>query len=131
MAAHNVTTTPKTAKALSSTREYTSSRVGVTSDRQAIVVVDPMSTGATLAAEAVKRGLAVICCWSDVCPAELRGHSKAEVDYLGIVMHKSGQIEATCDSILSICAVSDVICGSEPGVMLADELSEALYAPRT
>jgi len=98
-----------------------------TSETSYIVVVDPMSTGATLAYHAQHtQGLRIICVWSDACPAELRGHSKHGVEYAGVVIHETGGIKATCAAIRKIGEPRDVFCGSEPGVELADELSEAL-----
>jgi len=98
-----------------------------TSETEYIVVVDPMSTGATLAYHAQHHhGLRIICVWSDACPAELRGHAKHGVEYVGVVIHETGQIKATCDAIRKIAEPRDVFCGSEPGVELADELSQAL-----
>ena len=96
-----------------------------TSETEYIVVVDPMSTGATLAYHAQHHhGLRIICVWSDACPAELRGHAKHGVEYVGVVIHETGQIKATCDAIRKIAEPRDVFCGSEPGVELADELSK-------
>eukprot|EP00964_Phaeocystis_antarctica_P117563 scaffold81376_cov57-Phaeocystis_antarctica.AAC.5 len=95
-----------------------------TSETAYIVVVDPMSTGATLAYHAQHhQGLRIICVWSDACPAELRGHSKHGVEYAGVVIHEAGGIKATCAAIRKIAEPRDVFCGSEPGVELADELS--------
>ena len=51
--------TPDTVTAMSKTTE------------QMIAIVDPMSTGATLAFEASRFGLKVCCVWSDVCPEEV------------------------------------------------------------
>lgn len=42
-----------------------------TEAQKMIAIVDPMSTGATLAFEAVRLGLKVCCVWSDVCPEEV------------------------------------------------------------
>ena len=117
---------PDTQKALSSTHESIQAK-GRAEGNMAIVVIDPISTGASLAQEAIKKGVGVICCWSDVCPEELRSHTCEKVEYLGVVVHEAGNIEATIESILSISAVVDVICGSEPGVILTDELSAAMH----
>ena len=40
-------------------------------DKRMIAIVDPMSTGATLAFEATRLGLKVCCVWSDICPEEV------------------------------------------------------------
>ena len=85
-----------------------------------------MSTGATLALAATKRGLSIIAVWSDVCPEELRLHMKHQFQVLGTVVHEKGRIGATCAALKKIGRVTDVFCGSEPGVELADELSTAL-----
>ena len=70
-------------------------------DERPLVVVDPMSTGATLASAADEKGVPVICVWSDVSPKGLRGHAKQTVDYLGVVVHQ-GDLAATCDTLLSV-----------------------------
>ena len=104
-----------------------------TNEAAYIVIVDPMSTGATLAYHALHtQGLKIICVWSDACPAELRGHSEHGVEYAGTVIHETGGIKATCAAIRKIGEPRDVFCGSEPGVELADELSKpaCLKRPR-
>ena len=82
-----------------------------------LVIVDPMSTGATLAFEAAKLGLKICCVWSDVCPESLR-HFVADgmaIDFVGEVHHR-GDLKATCHALTQIGTVCNVIVGSEPGV---------------
>ena len=43
-------------------------------DGGAVVVVDPISTGAKVASELVERGTDIICVWSKGCPEALRAH---------------------------------------------------------
>ena len=99
-----------------------------TEPQGAIVVVDPMSTGANLALEAAsRRGLPVVCVWSDVCPKELRSFVACDdVKWAGEVHHEAGGIKATCAALQSIGDIAEVIVGSEPGIELADELAAAL-----
>ena len=40
-------------------------------EQEMVAIVDPMSTGATLAFEASRLGLKVCCVWSDICPEEV------------------------------------------------------------
>ena len=98
-----------------------------TEPQGAIVVVDPMSTGANLALEAAsRRGLPVVCVWSDVCPKELRSFVACDdVKWAGEVHHEAGGIKATCAALQSIGDIAEVIVGSEPGIELADELASA------
>lgn len=92
-----------------------------------LVIVDPMSTGATLACAADSRGLPVCCVWSDLCPESLR-HFVAEgqtTNFVGVVTH-TGDIKSTIAALTKIGKVGEVMPGSEPGVELADELANAL-----
>jgi len=118
----DIQSTPDTAAALA--QRVVSVALG---NEDMLVIVDPMSTGATLAFEAAKLGLKICCVWSDVCPESLR-HFVADgmaIDFVGEVHHR-GDLKATCHALTQIGTVCNVIVGSEPGVELADEISTAL-----
>jgi len=93
-----------------------------------LVIVDPMSTGATLAFMAASQGHKICCVWSDICPESLR-HFVADgqsVEFVGVVNHRAGQLDATLAELALLGTVANVIVGSEPGVELADQISSAL-----
>lgn len=98
---------------------------------EAIVVVDPMSTGARISTRAHDRGYVVIRLWSSECPPELRAHIALGVRevFAHTFEHEGGSaadaLEATAATLRALpYALVAVICGSEPGVTLADALSE-------
>lgn len=94
----------------------------------AVVVVDPLSTGALVAADACKRGFAVIYVWT--APEALRqkvalGAGTTPVKSL---MHVGGVEEAaitpTREALRALpFAIVGVIVGSEPAVLVADALA--------
>ena len=96
----------------------------------AIVVVDPVSTGAVLSYQIfTKRRLHVVCVWSDVVPEELKSFvaKGMAVDFVGRVQHVTGKLADTVTAVRSLgVSVREVIVGCETGVLLGDELSEAL-----
>mmetsp|Transcript_46665 Transcript_46665/g.107091 ORF Transcript_46665/g.107091 Transcript_46665/m.107091 type:complete len:565 (-) Transcript_46665:651-2345(-) len=96
----------------------------------AVVVVDPISTGAVLAHHLVnKRGYEVVAVWSEVVPDELKAFVAhgMDVTFAGRVQHVAGKVAATAAAVRAInVQVIDVIVGCETGVLLGDELSEAL-----
>ena len=110
----NIATTPNTLSALDDAAPL-------------LVVVDPMSTGATLASAAIARSMRVVCVWSDVCPDNLKSFvaEGTSVAYAGIVNH-TGDLDATIEAIRCLGTIGEVCVGSEPGVELADALAHAL-----
>jgi hypothetical protein len=97
-----------------------------------VVVVDPLSTGGTLAAELAQRGYAVIAAWSHEVSEEMRSHVPelarnlkyhAEIEELPTVAATAKAVTAAvgCDHELLACIV-----GCETGVKLADALSQEL-----
>ena len=96
-------------------------------DGGAVVVVDPISTGAKVASELVERGTDIICVWSEGCPEALRAHvGDTRVAFVGTVEHR-GDLAVTVKELRELgTRLQDVICGCETGVEFADELSEAL-----
>jgi biotin carboxylase len=97
-----------------------------------VVIVDPVSTGAVLAAEATKRGFGVIAVWSECVPPELKAFvvKGLNIRYVGVVQHEEGHIHETARAVRAL--VSDhrrldaLMVGCETGVLLGDELAEAL-----
>ena len=99
-----------------------------------MLVVDPVSTGAVLCHQLVtQRGVQVIVVWSDAIPDELKlfVDPRSRVAFAGKVQHETGELEATCASVRELeqelgLLVVDVMVGCETGVLLGDELSNAL-----
>jgi predicted ATP-grasp superfamily ATP-dependent carboligase len=103
----------------------------MTAQRQAIAIVDPLSTGGTLAAEAIARGYEVIAVWDrdlseetkahvPLCARSLRYHG--EVDEMATIRETAGAVRAAAGELELVAC----ICGAEAGVYLADALSEEL-----
>lgn len=104
------------------------------SERKALVVVDPMSTGAFLAPLAIDRGLAVICVYSSDelgdfkthVPAEAAGVTFAEtMTHAGDLAHEA--IEATAKKLRELdYDIVACIAGAECGVEVGEALAETL-----
>lgn len=114
--------------------------------RDAVVVVDPFSTGQTLAEKVLARGLACVCVWSDTLhvmkdlikhlPPSLSAQFAAEIFHHGAASKAPTSEDADPDRALyatlrAIAQVPDVrvvgvVAGAETGVLLADKLSEHL-----
>eukprot|EP00308_Calcidiscus_leptoporus_P000576 CAMPEP_0119373812 /NCGR_PEP_ID=MMETSP1334-20130426/27850_1 /TAXON_ID=127549 /ORGANISM="Calcidiscus leptoporus, Strain RCC1130" /LENGTH=552 /DNA_ID=CAMNT_0007391687 /DNA_START=97 /DNA_END=1755 /DNA_ORIENTATION=+ len=96
----------------------------------AVVVIDPISTGAVLAHAAVHQArLRAICVWSEVVPIELRAFvaKGLGVTYSGVVQHEKGELLKTVAKVRAVgIRVAAVMVGCETGVLLGDQLSEAL-----
>ena len=96
----------------------------------AIVVVDPISTGVVLCYQAVRmRGAQIIAVWSDVIPAELKDYvdPRFGVEQVARIQHKTGALEETVAAVRALdFDVREVMVGCETGVLLNDELAEAL-----
>ena len=92
----------------------------------AVVVVDPVSTGACLA-HALASEHPLICVWSDMCPDTVRAHTKAgtEVDYLAKIEFNPKDVQAILSALRDVAQIRDVMVGCETGVLLGDELSFA------
>lgn len=113
--------------------------------RDAVVVVDPFSTGRTLAEQVLARGLACVCVWSDTLEVmdELIKHLPPDVaDRFAAVIFHNGTAAAAAaaaadadhalyETLKAIAQVphvriTGVVAGAETGVVLADKLSEHL-----
>jgi len=93
-----------------------------------IAIVDPISTGATLAAEAASRGYDVVAVYSMELTPEIRAMVPVKVEYLAEVEEQATIKETAC-SLTQACGSSElvaVIVGAESGVTVADALSEEL-----
>ncbi|TMW58335.1 hypothetical protein Poli38472_011923 [Pythium oligandrum] len=104
----------------------------------AIVVVDPFSTGLTLSQKVLERGYECICLHSDTLEVmkDLIKHIPQEVSdqFRAVVCHNGGHEDAEQaveETLVALKAVQGVriigvLAGAETGVMLADRLSERL-----
>ena len=115
--------------ALSNTVEWVAT-CGASANRDVVVIVDPISTGAVLASQAVQRGLAIIAVWSESVPDDLKGFvdKRLSVRYIGVVQHAEGKLKATARAVRAISGerLKGVIVGCETGVLLGDALAEEL-----
>ena len=84
-----------------------------------IVLVDPVSTGACVARDAVARGYHVVRLWSKELSQELREFlpDGCQVEYLATV-EEADTIKATAKRLLAIFTPDAIICGAETGVLL-------------
>lgn len=104
----------------------------------AIVVVDPLSTGAAISERAAARGLKVIRLWSHECPEELRSHIPlnfkqdtyaATLSHIGVSHHgplDNASLSKTSDALHALTSdnITAIVCGCDTGVTLANALSE-------
>ena len=103
---------------------------GASANRDVLVVIDPLSTGAVLAFQAVERGLAIIAVWSESVPEELKGFvdKRLSLRYIGVVQHVEGKLKETARAVRAISGerLKGVLVGFETGVLLGDALAEEL-----
>ena len=106
--------------------------VGPAAPTSAMVVVDPISTGIVLCHQAVhQRGLAVIAVWSDVMPDELKGFvdPRYGIEFAAKITHRTGGLADTVAAVRAVdLEIVECVVGCETGVLLNDELAEALGA---
>jgi biotin carboxylase len=102
---------------------------------QAVVLVDPMSTGVFLQKKVFESGLySVVIVWSDRSQPAARekhfvtsGHPRE--DFLAVITHEAGELDDTLLAILAATAnktIAAVMCGSEFGVLLEDQIANGL-----
>ncbi|TYZ68349.1 hypothetical protein PybrP1_012567 [[Pythium] brassicae (nom. inval.)] len=104
--------------------------------RPAVVVLDPFSTGMTLAEAVLRRGYACVCVYSDTLevmrelikhtPPALTARFAAVIFHDGAHAHAAEAYAATCAALRAVRGVEiiGIIAGAETGVVLADRLSE-------
>jgi len=96
-----------------------------------VAVVDPLSTGGTLAAEIARRGYAVVAVWSAGLSVEVRSHVPADargLEFLASVEERPS-VARTAEALRAACGDLPLLAcavGCETGVSLADALSEEL-----
>lgn len=104
---------------------------------QAVVLVDPVSTGVLLQKKVFDTGIyKVVVVWSDRSQLSVRekhflrsGHPRE--DFAAIITHEAGKLEETIKSILAATVdvnIAAVMCGSEYGVLLEDQIADGLNA---
>src|SRR5438132_476192 len=94
---------------------------------QRAAIVDPYSSGAMLAPELVKHGCECVAVLGTSEVPSIFRSSYQPADFMEVI-HHDGNIESTVAS-LRTQDIRFVLAGSEPGVELADELSERLGLP--
>ncbi len=104
----------------------------VDSSKEAIVVVDPYSTGTVVANEAMKRGFNVIALWTTGISEELKKHVPLSCtnmrDYYANI-EEGSDLQSTMEAVYTAAGSLRVVAcinGGETGVPLADHLSERM-----
>merc|ERR1711979_11371 len=98
---------------------------------QVIALCDPVSTGGAIAAELSSHGYQMIKVWTSAVTEEFKDHVPSvakTMAWLGEITEKQ-TIEETCAEVKALVGERElvgVVVGGETGVILADELSEAL-----
>jgi len=103
----------------------------VDASREAVIVVDPYSTGACVALEIGKRGFNVIALWSKEIDEEMRSHVPQSCVNLRFYASVDEQPNLTITAMAvqraaGMYKIVACICGGEVGVPLCDALSEKL-----
>merc|ERR1719230_1005058 len=105
------------------------------SKSECIVMVDPISTGGTIAAEAASRGYQLVALYDQDLTEDMRSHvpqCAKSLQYAAVVQEASGaSIKETAAAVTEAVEklglkLGAVTCGSEPGVTLADAVSAEL-----
>ncbi|KAL3932898.1 MAG: hypothetical protein SGBAC_010633 [Bacillariaceae sp.] len=100
-----------------------------------VVLVDPMSTGVILQEKVFESGMYnVVIVWSDRSqPAARDKHFKnsghPREDFLAVINYEAGELEDTLLAILAATSnmtIAAVMCGSEFGVLLEDQIANGL-----
>ena len=92
-----------------------------------VAIVDPISTGASLAKFLSDKGYPLVRVFSDTLPDEVKAlvAEGLEVDWRVTIQHEGPGRAAYTAAALRGVGVTEVIVGSEPGVSLQAELSSA------
>jgi biotin carboxylase len=104
----------------------------IDASREAVIVVDPYSTGCLIAEEIYKRGYKVIALWTDGFSEEMKKHiplSCTSLVYHAEVTEATTGLGETQKLVLMAAGALRVVAclaGGEAGVDLADKLSERL-----
>jgi len=98
--------------------------------QQAVVVIDPVSTGAVLAWHLAQQGLVVIAVWSEVMPDELKKFvdPRMGIEFAARIEHEADGLASTIQQVRALEELDVIECmvGCETGVLLGDQLSEGL-----
>jgi biotin carboxylase len=103
----------------------------VDSSKEAVIIVDPYSTGCCVAEEIMKRGFSLIAIWTRGFAEEMKLHiplSCGKINYVAEI-DEADTLEGTVDAVFKASGqlrVVACIAGGEAGVDLADVLSERL-----
>jgi biotin carboxylase len=103
----------------------------IDSSKEAVVIVDPFSTGALVADEVIKRGFGVIALWSNGLSPDIRSHvpvSCGKMNYLAQV-DAADDLMKTSEAIYKAAGMKKIVAcfaGGDTGIALADALSEQI-----
>ncbi|CAJ1964919.1 unnamed protein product [Cylindrotheca closterium] len=102
---------------------------------QAVILVDPMSTGVLLQDKVFEAGMySVVIVWSDrsqlvAREKHFKTSGRSRDDFAAVITHEDGAIETTLLAILEATTnmtIAAVMCGSEFGVLLEDQIANGL-----
>lgn len=104
---------------------------------QTVVLVDPLSTGVLLQKKVFEAGVyRIIIVWGDRSQPEARETHFLRSGYpiesfAAVISHEDGKLEDTLNAILAASVnttIAAVMCGSEFGVLLEDQIANGLNA---
>lgn len=104
---------------------------------QTVVLVDPLSTGVLLQKKVFDAGVyRIIVVWSDRSqPAAREKHflrsGYPKESFAAVITHEDGKLQETLNAILAASVnttIAAVMCGSEFGVLLEDQIANGLNA---
>jgi hypothetical protein len=96
----------------------------------AVIVVDPVSTGANVADALLRRGVAVIAVTSGPAPVDLPVDAALRTDYAVSLTWDETSPSALLSTLLSLpYRIQSVLIGSELGIACGDSLSSQLGLP--
>jgi hypothetical protein len=103
----------------------------IDSSKEAVVIVDPFSTGALLADEVMKRGFSVIALWTKGLSPDIKEHTPVacgKLNYLAQV-EAHDELMATSEAVYKAAGIKKIVAcfpGGDSGIQLADALSEQM-----
>jgi biotin carboxylase len=99
------------------------------SSKEAVIVVDPYSTGAAVADEVSKRGFSVIAVWSHGLPAAAKQQIPVSCSHINYMAEIDAEVDLAkiSEAVYRAAGIKKIVAcfaGTSTGVELADKLSE-------
>lgn len=101
------------------------------SSKEAVIIIDPYSTGAVVVDEVVKRGFSVIALWSTAVTPEMKEHIPVGCGTLNYMaeIDADDDLMKTLEAVYKAAGMKKIVAcfaGTGTGVELADKLSEQI-----